>query len=77
MSFVVAKPFNGTSRRFRKDQPVTEADDVSPHDFATLKRRGFIVAAQVEPLPASASPAAPASDAAPVKSGKADKSAGQ
>lgn len=39
----VAKPFNTTTRRFRAGAPVSPTDDLSPHAFADLKTRGFIV----------------------------------
>ncbi len=44
MSHVIAKLFNTASRRFKIDDPISENENLSPHTFADLKARGFIVA---------------------------------
>ncbi len=40
--YVVAKPFNTAIQRFRKDADVSPLDDLAPHSFWDLKKRGFI-----------------------------------
>jgi len=43
MAYIVAKYLTTTRRRLKINDPVTETDDLSPHTFADLKTRGFIV----------------------------------
>lgn len=57
MQYVMVKALTTTRRRLAVNDPVSETDDLSPHDFSDLKARGFI--AEV-PAEKSAEPVTPA-----------------
>lgn len=42
MDYEVKKPINTASRRLRALDPVSAADDLSPHTFAGLVEGGFV-----------------------------------
>jgi hypothetical protein len=56
MQHVIAKPLTTTRRRLAVNDPVSADDDLSPHSFADLKTRGFIVEVPAE-KPAEPAPA--------------------
>jgi len=53
MSATVAKAFKSAQCKFLPGAPVSPADDLSPHDYTDLVKRGFIVEAKAEPSPKS------------------------
>lgn len=58
----VAKDFNTITQRFKVGASVSEADDLSPHSFESLKAGGFIsdgAATAASPSPFSKRPVAP------------------
>lgn len=47
-TYVVAKPFNATLRRFRAGDVVTPVDDFSPHAFEDLRKRRFLASGETK-----------------------------
>lgn len=51
MGDVVLKAINTVNRRLRVGDPISEADDLTPHTYVGLKDRGFIGSAAAPSAP--------------------------